>query len=358
MTRNHNFSAGPAVLPESVLLEAREALWDYQGSGIGIMECSHRTKLYEAVVQSARDRIRRLMKLTDDQEVLFLQGGASTQFYMVPANLLRGGRAAYIETGHWAEKAIAEGKRYGTVDVVWSGKSTGFDRVPKPSEWSVQKDTRYLHYTSNNTIYGTQFTEVLDSPVPLICDASSDVMSKPIEGSKFDLYYAGAQKNLGPSGVTVVVIRKSLFEQCDPDLPTMMRYKVHADNESMYNTPNTWGIYFLERVCAWIEGQGGLTSIEAANQRRARALYAEIDRTGFWRGMCERGSRSVMNVTFTSGNADWDTTFHTEATKHGLVGLKGHRIAGGLRASLYNAQTDAAVAALVAEMQEFERTHG
>ncbi len=360
MARIHNFSAGPAVLPESVLREALEALWDFQGSGLGIMECSHRTKLYEAVVWSARDRLRRLLRLTDDQEVLFLQGGASTQFFMVPMNLLRGGRAAYLETGVWAEKAIKEAKRFGTPDVAFTAKATNFDRVPRPGEWKTLADgTVYLHYTSNNTIYGTEFDYVPDpGGALLVCDASSDILARPIDGSKIDLIYAGAQKNLGPSGVTVVVIRKSLLERCDKDIPTMCQYGVHVENDSMYNTPNTWGIYIIERVCAWIEEMGGVDAIGEKNRAQAESVYTAIDSSGFYQGTCQTDSRSWMNVTFRTPNEQLDMAFHQRADKEGLSGLKGHRAVGGLRASLYNAQTDEAVAALVQFMTEFQRTHG
>jgi phosphoserine aminotransferase len=360
MARIHNFSAGPAVLPESVLLQAREDLWDLQGTGIGVMECSHRTKVYEAIVESARQRIRRLMGLSADHEVLFLQGGASSQFFMVPMNLLRGGSAAYVETGHWAEKAIAEAKRFGTTDVVWTSKATKFDHVPRPGAFTVPKGATYLHYTSNNTIYGTEFDHVPDAQgTILVCDASSDIMSRPIDGSKFDLMYAGAQKNLGPSGVTVVIVRKSVIERCDKNIPTMLRYGIHAENGSMYNTPNTWGIYLIDKVCAWIEEMGGLPAIGERNRRHESAVYEAIDGSGgFWRGTCKGDSRSWMNPTFTSGDADRDTVFVKESEKAGLSGLKGHRAVGGLRASLYNAQTDAAVDALVAFMGDFARRNG
>jgi phosphoserine aminotransferase len=359
MSRIHNFSAGPAILPESVLEEARAALWEFGATGMGIMEFSHRSVAYEAVIESARQRLRRLMRLSADQEVLFLSGGASTQFFMAPMNVLRGGKSAYLETGHWAEKAIVEARRFGEVAVPWSSKSSGFDHVPEPGNWGeLAPDTRYLHYTSNNTIYGTQFSYVPDAGAAwLFCDASSDILCRPMDGSKFDLIYAGAQKNLGPSGITVVVIRRAVIEASDPELPTMLRYRTHLEHGSMYNTPNTWGIYLLERVCAWLE-QRGLDHVAASNQRRAERLYAEIDRSGFWRGTCQRGSRSWMNVTFTSGDADLDTRFYKEADKAGLSGLKGHRAVGGLRASLYNAQTDAGVEALCAFMGDFEARCG
>lgn len=360
MARIFNFSAGPAILPEPVLREAQEALWDFQGTGIGVMECSHRTKVYETVVDSAKERLKRLFGVGDDYDVLFMAGGASSQFFTVPANLLRGGEAAYLETGHWAEKAIKEAKRYGKVNVVWSSRESNFDHVPRPAEFTVPEGATYLHYTSNNTIYGTQFDYIPDANGKLlICDASSDVLSRPIDGTKFDILYAGAQKNLGPSGVVVVLIRKSILEKCNPDLPTMLRYGVHAENGSMYNTPNTWGIYIIERVCAWIEAQGGMAAIGAHNRAQAASVYTAIDESGgFWRGTCAADSRSWMNLTFTTGREDLDTTFHKTAEKNGLSGLKGHRAVGGLRASLYNAQTDEAVNALTAYMAEFAKQNG
>lgn len=361
MARIHNFSAGPAVLPEEVLKEAQEALWDLNGTGIGVMECSHRSKTYEAVVESARQRLAKVLGLGPDQQVLFLQGGASSQFFMVPANLLRGGTAAYLETGHWAEKAIKEAKRYGKVEVAWTSKASNFDRIPRPGDWHTPANAAYLHYTSNNTIYGTEFDYVpaVSGDTLLVCDASSDVAARPVDGSKWDLMYAGAQKNLGPSGVTVVVVSKRALERCEPDLPTMLKYSIHAENGSMYNTPNTWGIYIIDRVCAWIERMGGVAAIGERNARQAAAIYGAIDGSGgFYRGACAKDSRSVMNLTFRTPSEDLDTAFHKDATKAGLDGLKGHRAVGGLRASIYNAQTDAAIDALVGFMGAFAKRNG
>ncbi len=359
MSRIHNFSAGPAVLPVPVLEEAREALLEVGGSGLGIMECSHRSALFDGVIDAARARMRRILALSDDQEVLFLQGGASTQFFMAPMNLLRGARATYLDTGVWSYKAIAEAKRFGVVDVPFSSREAGYDRVPEPGAWGALPDgTAYLHYTSNNTVAGTQFPYIPESNAALFCDASSDIASQPLDGSRFDLLYAGAQKNLGPSGVTLLVVRRGLLERCDPNLPTMLRYGVHVDNASLYNTPNTWGIYLLERVAAWVEAQGGVAAVAAANQRKADKVYNEIDRTGFWIGKSQVWCRSKMNVTFTTGDHDLDTDFWKEAQEHGLSGLKGHKLVGGLRASLYNAQTDAAIDALVDFMRHFELARG
>jgi phosphoserine aminotransferase len=359
MARVHNFSAGPGVLPESVVQQTQEALWELEGCGQGLMETSHRGKAFDDVIVRARTRLARLLGVGDDYEVLFLHGGARTQFFQIPMNFLRGGRATYLDTGTWAYQAAEEARRYGTVDVPWSSRASRYDRVPRQGDWAQAADTRYLHYTSNNTVAGTEYDYVPDPQGAwLVCDASSDILSRPMDGSKFDLIYAGAQKNLGPAGVTLVVLRKALLEHADEDLPAMCRYGLHVNKRSLYNTPTTFAIYVVERVTAWIEEQGGVAGIDARNERQASALYGTIDGSGFWRGLAETGSRSRMNVTFTTGDADLDTRFVAEAADAGLVGLKGHRSVGGLRASIYNAQTDAAVDALVAFMGDFERRNG
>lgn len=360
MSRQHNFSAGPGYLPESVIRQAQDALWELEGCGQGLVETSHRGAAFEAVIARARASLRRHLQLSDDQEVLFLHGGARSQFYQVPMNLLRGGRAAYIDTGAWSKYAIADAQRFGTVDVVWSSRSDGYTHVPEAGAWdALHPDTRYLHYTSNNTIAGSEFDYVPDAgDAWRICDMSSNILSRPLDGSQFDLIYAGAQKNLGPSGVTLVVIRRSLLESCEPNLPEMLRYGVHVDKESMHNTPCTFAIYVIERMCAWLDEQGGVEAIDARNEAQAQQVYQAIDATDFWKGRVRPASRSRMNITFSTGDAALDTTFVKEAAAAGLAGLKGHRSVGGLRASVYNAQTDAAVAALVTFMQQFEQRHG
>lgn len=359
MSRIHNFSAGPAVLPESVIQEAQQALWDFQGTGLGLVEMSHRSKVFEAVATSANERLARLLGVKDTHHVLFLQGGASSQFFMVPMNLLRGGRAAYLDTGRWSDKAIDEARRYGTVDVPWSSKDSGYDHVPAPGAWEdIADDAVYMHYTSNNTVAGTQYSYVPEVSVPMVVDASSDILSREWDAAAHGIIYAGAQKNLAPSGLTIVVIRKDLVDRFDPDLPTMLRYGTHIKKDSMYNTPPTFPIYVLERVCAWIEDQGGLPELGRRNKNQADRLYAQIDGTDFWKGMTAVDSRSIMNPTFTTGDDALDTTFWQDAAKAGLNGLKGHRSVGGLRASMYNALPDAAVDALIEFMIEFERTHG
>lgn len=361
MGRIHNFSAGPGVLPEWVLTRAQADLWDVSGSGIGVTEHSHRGKVFDAIHQQAKARIRRLLRLSDDQEILLLQGGARSQFYMWPMNVLRGGRATYLATGHWAHLAAEDAKRYGSVDIGYSSQATGYDRVPEPGEWGeVPEGTVYLHYTSNNTIYGSEYGYVPQVQGTLLaCDMSSNFLSRPVDGSAFDFIYAGAQKNVGPSGVTVVVIRRSVLDRLDPDLPAMLRYGKQVEKDSMLNTPCTFGIYMVERVCAWLEEEvGGVEAMERRNVAQADKLYAEIDRSGFWRCPVQPKSRSRMNVVFTTGDVDLDTAFHKAAAEQGLSGLKGHRAVGGLRASLYNAQTDAAVDALVGFMREFEQKRG
>ena len=347
MARIHNFSAGPAVLPLPVLEQASKDLIEYGTSGLGIAECSHRSKMFDDIVVACQERIARLMKLDDDQVVLFLQGGARAQFSMWPANILRGGRATYLDTGIWAVGAAAEAERYGTVDVPWSSGGSSWDHVPEPGAWGeLPEGTVYLHYTSNNTVAGSEYPYVPDAGGALLaCDMSSDILAKPIEGSRFDFIYAGAQKNLGPAGVTVVILRRSLVERMNTDLPQMGRYDLQVAKNSMLNTPCTFGIYMVDRVTAWIEEQG-LEAVDARNQAQADKLYERIESSTLFRAKVREGSRSRMNVTFTTGDAERDLDFVRKAADAGLWGLKGHRSVGGLRASLYNAQTDAAVDAL------------
>jgi phosphoserine aminotransferase len=359
MPRIHNFSAGPGVLPLDVLQETRASILELNSSGLGLLECSHRSALYGEVIHSARTRLRALLNLDEDQEVLFLHGGAQSQFFMVPMNFLQNQRAAYLDTGRWSELAIGEAQRFGTVDVLYSSREDGYNGIPKPQHYEVHPDTVYLHYTSNNTVAGTQFHHIpTTSNGFLVCDASSDILSRPFDGSRFGLIYAGAQKNMGPAGVTLVIIRKSLLSACDENLPTMLKYGVHVAKESMNNTPNTFGIYVIDQVCQWIENNGGLSAMEQRNRSQAEKLYAAIDDSDFYQGKAKVEARSWMNVTFTTNDPELDTLFWKTAEKQGMSGLKGHRVVGGLRASIYNAQTDEAVNALLAFMKEFERTRG
>lgn len=359
MSRKHNFSAGPAVLPEPVIEQAQAALWELEGCGQGLLETSHRGAAFDDVIVRARARMKRLLGLGDTHEVLFLHGGARTQFYQVPMNLLRGGTAAYLDTGRWSAGAAEEARRFGQVVVPWSSAEAGYTAVPRPGAYTVPEGVKYLHYTSNNTVAGTQYDHVPDpGDAWLVCDTSSDFLSRPLDGSAFDILYGGAQKNLGPAGTTIVVFRKSLLEHCDTDIPSMCRYDIQVKKQSMYNTPCTFAIYVVERVLAWLEDQGGLSAIAERNDAQAAKVYGAIDGSDFWQGKVDADSRSTMNVTFTTGDDALDTAFVAEAAEAGLLGLKGHRSVGGLRASLYNAQTEAAVDALVAFMADFEARRG
>ncbi len=360
MARAYNFYAGPAVLPEEVIKSLQDAIWDYGHAGVGIMECSHRTDVFQEIMDTAQRRLRMLLNLDDDQEILFLQGGAQSQFFMLPMNVLRGGRAAYLDTGVWSQKAIAEAKRYGDADVLFSGAESGYTQLPEQGAWEASlSDHAYLHYTSNNTIYGTQFHTIPHvENTTLVCDASSDILCRPIDGSKYDVLYAGAQKNLGPSGVTIVIIRRSLLERCDPELPTMLRYGVHVKKQSMYNTPNTLGVFTVGLMARWVEKSGGAQGMFVRNKSQADRVYAVLDGSDYWQTPVGKSSRSMMNIVFSTGDADLDTRFWKEAAQEGLVGLKGHRLVGGLRASLYNAQSKSAVDALVDFIEDFEEMNG
>jgi phosphoserine aminotransferase len=358
--RIFNFSAGPAVLPQPVLEEAQRDLVSLPGVGMSILEISHRSKAFDAIIETAEADIRALAGISDEYAVLFLQGGASLQFSMVPMNLLpEGGSADYVVTGSWSQKAVKEAKRHGKVRIAATTEQGNFVRVPAAGEITWDANAAYAHVTSNNTIFGTQFQTMPDSgAVPLVCDASSDIFSRPIEVAKYGLIYAGAQKNLGPSGVTLVIMRKELLKRSPAALPTMLNYATHAENGSMYNTPPCFGIYILGLVGKWLKGIGGLKAIETINERKAAKLYAEIDRTGFYRGHAEPASRSRMNVTFRLPSEALETEFAKASTAAGLDGLKGHRSVGGLRASIYNAFPEEGIDTLVSFMQEFERTKG
>jgi len=358
--RIYNFSAGPATLPLPVLEEAQRDLVALPGVGMSIMEISHRSKPFDEIIQSAEADFRKLGGIPDGYKVLFLQGGASLQFSMVPMNLLAVGTTAdYILTGDWSKKALKEAKRVGATHVAATTEDGPFKRIPRQDELKFSASPSYVHMTSNNTIFGTQWHHVPDvHGAPLVCDASSDIFSGPIDFSKFGLVYAGAQKNLGPSGVTVVVIREDLLARSKDALPAMLNYKTQADNGSLYNTPPTFGIYILRLVLKWLVGLGGLAAVGALNERKARTLYTELDRTDFWRPHAETDSRSLMNVTFRLPSEELEKLFIKEATAAGFDGLKGHRSVGGLRASIYNAFPEQGVTDLVQFMQEFERKNG
>jgi phosphoserine aminotransferase len=354
--RIFNFSAGPAVLPVEVLEEARDNLLSLGSTGIGIMEHSHRGKAYMAVHEEAEALCRELAGIPSDYDVLFLQGGASLQFSMVPMNLLpAGGTADYLVTGAWSQKAVIEAKRCGNVHVACSSEDRNFSYIPQTSKFSAQP--AYAHFTSNNTIFGTQFAAepTIPAGVPLVCDASSDIFSRPLPIIKYGLVYAGAQKNLGPSGVTLVIIRKDLVEAGPRHLGTMLQYRTYADDHSLYNTPPTFGIFIMGLVFKWIKKQGGLTAIENHNREKANRLYKYLDQSKRFRATVDPGSRSLMNVTFVTGDPGLDETFIAAAKKAGLDGLKGHRSVGGMRASLYNAFPIEGVDALLNVMRDFEQ---
>ena len=359
--RIFNFSAGPAILPEPVLKEAQGDLWNIDGSGIGILEHSHRGKVFDKVIAEAEADCRALAGIPDSHRVLFLQGGASTQFFMVPANLLPDGRTAdYINTGSWSKKAIAEAKRYGGVHVASSSDGSNFSYIPGASETSCSDDPVYVHFTSNNTIFGTQFRE--EPSVPdgafLVCDTSSDMYSRPIDVSGYGLIYAGAQKNLGPSGVTLVIVREDLLEKPARDLPTMLRYSTHAENDSRYNTPPAFGIYLMGRVFKWLLANGGLGAMAEHNEAKAKVIYDVLDSSSFYTGTAREDSRSLMNVTFRAPSEDLEKAFIAEAGKHGMDGLKGHRSVGGMRASIYNAFPREGCETLAQFMRDFEAKNG
>jgi phosphoserine aminotransferase len=359
-SRIFNFSAGPAVLPLPVLEQAQRDLVSLPGVGMSVLEISHRSKTFENLLNSAIADVRELAGVPSDYTILMLQGGASLQFSMVPMNLLSAGATAdYIDTGMWADKAIKEAQKVGTVNVTGSTKAHNYNRIPSSGEIAFTPGAAYVHFTTNNTIEGTQWSSPPPAgDAPLVADASSDIFSRPVDVSRFGLIYAGAQKNLGPSGVTLVIVRNDLLARSSKSLPTMLNYKVMAENNSLYNTPNTFGIYILGLTMKWVKSLGGLAAVAETNERKAGKLYAEIDRTGFYRGTAEKASRSRMNVTFRLASEDLEKKFGTEATAAGLDGLKGHRSVGGMRASIYNAFPEAGVDALVQFMREFERTNG
>jgi phosphoserine aminotransferase len=362
LTRIFNFSAGPAVLPIEVLEEAQRDLISLPGVGMSILEISHRSTAFDDVIEGCEADLRALAGIPANYRVLFLQGGASLQFSMVPMNLLpAGGSADYVVTGSWSQKAVKEAKRVGAVKIAASTESENFTRIPQQSELKLDAGAAYVHITTNNTIFGTEFHYTPETGnVPLVADASSNICSRPIDVSKYGLIYAGAQKNLGPSGLTLVIMRDDLVARSPASLATMLQYSVHAENKSMYNTPPVFGVYIMRLVLKWLLKEGGLAAMEQRNIRKADKLYAEIDRTGFYRGHAAKDSRSRMNVTFRlpSASEELEKKFVKESTAAGFDGLKGHRSVGGLRASIYNAFPEAGVDALVTFMKEFEAKNG
>lgn len=361
--RIYNFAAGPAILPEPVLLEAQKDLFALPGVGMSILEISHRSKTYDAIHQEAKAGIKKLLDVPDNYSILFLQGGASLQFSMVPLNLMPPkNKADYISTGAWSKKAIKEAKRVGTVNVAATteegeGDKKYFKRIPKQEELKLDPDAAYVHFTSNNTIFGTQWkTEPEVGNVPLVCDASSDILHKIIDVKKYALIYAGAQKNMGPSGVTLVIIRNDMLERCSDSLHTMLNYKTHVENDSLYNTPNTFGIYIIKLVTKWLEEIGGLNKMYEINKRKASYIYQVIDESnGFYKGHAAVEDRSLMNVTFNLATPELEKKLIDEAAAAGFNGLKGHRSVGGLRASIYNAFPEKGCEDLAQFMRDFQK---
>jgi phosphoserine aminotransferase len=356
--RVFNFNAGPGTLPRVALEQAAQDIVNYRDSGLGIMEMSHRSKEFMAITDQTEALLRELMTIPDNYRVLFLQGGASSQFFMVPMNLLSAGATAtYLDTGTWSTKAIKEAQRFGTIDVAYSGKTDNYRRIPRHDEFRIAENSSYLYLVSNNTIFGTQFADFPASTKMLVADMSSDILSRPVDVSRFGLIFAGAQKNLGPAGVTIVIVRDDLLEPALDSVPTMLRYKTHAEKGSMFNTPPCFAIYVVGEVLKWLKAQGGVTAIAQRNEEKARTLYRMIDSSDYYRGHAEPDSRSRMNVAFNLPSAELEARFVAEATAQGMIGLKGHRSVGGCRASIYNAFPIDGVHRLVAFMQDFARAN-
>ncbi|MGI9054339.1 MAG: 3-phosphoserine/phosphohydroxythreonine transaminase [Pyrinomonadaceae bacterium] len=359
--RIYNFSAGPAILPFPVLERAQNELLSLNGIGMSVMEFSHRSKHFEPILQGAISGIRELLNIPENYKVLFLQGGATLQFSMIPLNFLEKNEVAdFVVTGAWGKKAVKEAKKCGTANVIFTTEAEGFRSVPAQEELNFSKDAKYIHYTSNETIDGVEFKYDLDGKgIPVVCDASSNILSKPIDIEKYALIYAGAQKNIGPSGVTLVIIRDDLLLQIPENQQTLLNYKLLAENDSMLNTPNNWGIYMIDLVCQWLKEQGGLSAMAKLNAEKAKILYDAIDSSdGFYRGHAQKEARSLMNVTFRLPSEEFEKQFVAEATENKLDGLKGHRSVGGIRASIYNAFPREGVETLVGFMKDFTRRNG
>ena len=360
MARVYNFSAGPAVLPEEVLREAAAEMLDYKGTGMSVMEMSHRSSAYQTIIDEAERDIRDLMNIPDNYKVLFLQGGAHQQFAMVPMNLMRNRVADYIITGQWAKKAWKEAQLFGTANAVASSEDATFSYIPDCSYLPISDDADYVYICENNTIYGTKFHQLPNTKgKPLVSDVSSCFLSEPVDVTKYGVIYGGVQKNIGPAGVVIVIIREDLItDDCLPGTPTMLKYKTHADNGSMYNTPPAYGIYICGKVFKWLKKQGGLEAMQAYNEKKAKILYDFLDSSAIFKGTVRKKDRSLMNVPFVTGSKELDARFVKEAETAGFVNLKGHRSVGGMRASIYNAMPIEGVEKLVAFMREFEEKNG
>ena len=357
MARVYNFSAGPAVLPEEVLREAADEMLDYRGTGMSVMEMSHRSKPYQAIINQAEADLRKLMNIPDNYKVLFLQGGASQQFAMIPMNLMKNGVADYIITGQWAKKAYNEAKKYGKANAIASSEDKTFTYIPDCSDLPVSEDADYVYICENNTIYGTKFWKLPNTKgKELVADVSSCFLSEPVDVSKYGVIYGGVQKNIGPAGVVIVIIREDLIREDLPDMvPTMLRYSTHAAHGSMFNTPPAYGIYICGKVFKWLLNMGGLEAIQKRNQEKAKILYEYLDRSKLFKGTVRKEDRSLMNVPFVTGDQEMDAKFVAEAAAAGFVNLKGHRTVGGMRASIYNAMPVEGVQKLVEFMEKFEK---
>ena len=356
MARVYNFSAGPAVLPEEVLKEAADEMLDYRGTGMSVMEMSHRSKAYETIIKEAEADLRELMNIPDNYKVLFLQGGASQQFAMIPMNLMKNGVADYIVTGQWAKKAYQEASLYGKANKIASSEDKTFSYIPDCSDLPISEDADYVYICENNTIYGTKFKTLPNTKgKTLVADVSSCFLSEPVDVTKYGVIYGGVQKNIGPAGVVIVIIREDLItEDVLPGTPTMLRYKIHADNNSLYNTPPAYGIYICGKVFKWIKKMGGLTAMKEHNEKKAKILYDFLDESKLFKCTVRKEDRSLMNVPFVTGNEELDAKFVKEAKEAGFENLKGHRTVGGMRASIYNAMPIEGVEKLVEFMKKFE----
>ena len=359
MSRVYNFSAGPAVLPECVLKEAAEEMMDYKGTGMSVMEMSHRSKAYDEIIKTAEADLRELMNIPDNYKVLFLQGGASQQFAMIPMNLMKNKVADYIVTGQWAKKAYQEAQKYGKANKIATSEDKTFSYIPDCSDLPISEDADYVYICENNTIYGTKFKELPNTKGKiLVSDVSSCFLSEPVDVSKYGIIYGGVQKNIGPAGVVIVIIREDLItEDVLPGTPTMLQYKIHADAQSLYNTPPAYGIYICGKVFKWIKEMGGLAAMKERNEKKAKVLYDFLDESKLFKGTVEKKDRSLMNVPFVTGDAELDAKFVKEAKEAGFENLKGHRSVGGMRASIYNAMPMEGVEALVAFMKKFEEAN-
>jgi len=357
MDRVFNFSAGPSTMPESVLKTAAAEMLNYKGSGMSVMEMSHRSKVFIEIADTTKATLKEIMNIPDNYKILFLQGGASLQFAMVPMNLMTGSKKIdLLDTGHWSAAAVKEMQRFGTVNIVASSKDTKYDHIPELNPSTFDKNADYFHITSNNTIYGTRMTDNWPNvgDVPLVCDMSSNILSEVYDVSKFGLIYAGAQKNMGPAGVTVVIIREDILARTPEDIPTMLKYTTHVDSDSMYNTPPTYGLYLAGLVYKWVKDLGGVKAMQQINEEKAKIVYDAIDNSSMFKGTVAKKDRSLMNVTFVTGNEELDNKFVKEAEKLGMPNLKGYRTVGGMRASMYNALPIEGAKALAEFMKKFE----